>query len=79
MTLPSRDLMVEAMGAITIEAGMRVIITDVDGHDHEVEALSGVEKKGHSFPVVWVNRPMKTGDFEPMPWPADSVRAVPNG
>jgi len=46
------------MNTTTIEAGAKVIITDVDGADHEVEALSGIEQKGHAFPLVWVNRPL---------------------
>lgn len=64
------------MEAISIQAGSRVIITDADGNEHEVEALSGVERKGHAFPLVWVNRPLTSGGFEPMPWPADAVRQV---
>lgn len=64
------------MGTTTITPGMKVIITAADGTEHEVEALSAVENKGHAFPLVWVNRPLVSGDFEPMPWPAESVRAV---
>jgi hypothetical protein len=67
------------MATTTITAGMRVIITDADGSDHEVEALSGVEQKGHAFPLVWVNRPLTSGGFEPMPWPAEAVRAASDG
>lgn len=59
-----------------IRAGMRVIVTDAAGEEHEVEALSGVQTKGHAFPLVWVNRPLTSGGFEPTPWPADSVRVV---
>ena len=55
---------------------MRVVITDADGVDHEVEALSTVETKGHLFPLVWVNRPLVSGEFEPIPWPANHVRPV---
>ena len=66
------------MTTTTIAAGSRVIITDADGVEHEVDALSGVEIKGHSFPLVWVNRPLKSGDFEPTPWPAESVRVAPH-
>ncbi len=62
------------MTTTTIAPGTRVIITDADGAEHEVEALSAVEQKGHAFPLVWVNRPLKSGDFEPTPWPAESVR-----
>ena len=67
------------MATTTIEAGARVIITDADGQEHEVEALSGIEQKGHAFPLVWVNRPLVSGEFEPTPWPADSVRMVSDG
>jgi hypothetical protein len=59
-----------------IEAGARILITDVEGKSHESVALSGVEMTGHSFPVVWVNRPLHAGGFEPMPWPAENVRAT---
>jgi hypothetical protein len=64
------------MAAVSIAAGIRVIITDVDGREHETEALSGVETKGHSFPLVWVNRPLHSGGFEPMPWPAEAVKVA---
>lgn len=64
------------MPITSIAAGMRVIITDADGAEHEVEALSGIEQKGHAFPLVWVNRPLVSGEFEPTPWPADAVRAA---
>ena len=59
-----------------ITAGTAVMITDASGEQHETEALSGVEATGHSFPVVWVNRPLYVGGFEPMPWPADSVELI---
>lgn len=52
------------------------MIIDASGAEFEVEALSGVEHKGHAFPLVWVNRPLTAGGFEPAPWPADSVRVV---
>jgi hypothetical protein len=64
------------METATIRAGVRVIITDADGVEHEVEALSAIEQKGHAFPIVWVNRPLISGDFEPMPWPAEAVRVA---
>lgn len=67
---------VGVMTTTTIQAGTKVVITDADGVEHLVEALSGIEQKGHSFPVVWVNRPMRTGDFEPTPWPVESVRVA---
>ena len=61
-----------------IVPGMRVIITDTESADHEVVALSGIEHKGHAFPLVWVNRPRVSGEFEPTPWPADAVRVASN-
>jgi hypothetical protein len=64
--------------SLDISPGDRVIITDVEGVEHEVEALSGVEHKGHAFPLVWVNRPLSSG-YDPTPWPAESVRVVPHG
>lgn len=67
------------MSITAIEAGTRVIVTDAEGVEYEVEALSGVESEGHAFPLVWVNRPLVSGDFEPMPWPAEAVRAASNG
>jgi hypothetical protein len=70
------DARIICMDTTAIRAGTRVIITDAEGREYEVEALSGIEHKGHAFPLVWVNRPLSSGDFEPMPWPADSVREV---
>ena len=60
----------------TVAPGVRVVIVDAAGAEHEVEALSGVEDKGHASPIVWVNRPLYAGGFEPMPWPADAVRVA---
>lgn len=57
-----------------IRRGDPVIAVDADGIEHVVTALSGVEVKGHSFPVIWINIPKKAGGFEPCPWPAESVR-----
>lgn len=62
------------MDTTTITAGMKVVATDVDGHEHEMEALSGLETAGHSFPVVWVARPLVSGDTDRVPWPADAIR-----
>lgn len=64
------------MTSTTIAPGTRVVITDADGAEHEVEALTGIERKGHAFPLVWVNRPLVSGGFEPTPWPADAVRVA---
>lgn len=66
------------MSTTDIQAGTRVIVTDAGGAEHEVEALSGVEQQGHAFPLVWVNRPLSSGGFEPTPWPAESVRVIAN-
>ena len=60
----------------TVAPGVRVIIKDAYGAEHEAEDLSGVEDKGHTFPVVWVNRPLHKGGFEPWPWPAEDVRVA---
>lgn len=57
-----------------IKAGVSVVITDAEGDEYKVEALSGVETTRHLFPIVWVNRPLRDGGFEPTPWPAESVR-----
>lgn len=67
------------MKTATIQAGSLVIITDADGAEHQVEALSGIERKGHAFPLVWVNRPLVSGEFEPTPWPAEAVRVATDG
>lgn len=69
----------DGVSTVTIAPGTRVVITDAEGNDHEVEALSGIERRGHAFPVVWVNRPLVSGDFEPTPWPAEAVRAATDG
>lgn len=61
---------------VTITSGTRVTITDADGSEWETDALSGVEQGGHAFPIVWVNRPLFDGSFDPAPWPADAVRAA---
>jgi hypothetical protein len=66
------------MSTTEISPGTIVIVTDAAGVEHEVEALSGVQEKGHAFPLVWVNRPLASGGFEPIPWPAESVRVVAN-
>jgi hypothetical protein len=67
------------MSTRTIQPGARVVITDAEGNEHEVEALSEIEQKGHAFPLVWVNRPLTSGGFEPIPWPADAVRVASDG
>jgi hypothetical protein len=59
-----------------INAGARVLIVDVRGYEYETTALSGVEKRGHAFPVVWVERPLNGGGTDQVPWPASDVRYV---
>jgi len=56
-----------------IEPNTWVVVTDAEGDEYRVEALTGIEQ-GHKFPIVWVNRPLFQGGFDPMPWPAESVR-----
>jgi hypothetical protein len=63
-----------------INAGDDIIITDANGIEWKSVALSAVQHgDGHRFPIVWVKRPLTGGEFEPMPWPAGSVRAVKEG
>jgi hypothetical protein len=62
------------MNSTNVVSGSRVVITDSDGTEHEVEALTEVQETGYSFPIIWVNRPLYDGGFEPVPWPADAVR-----
>jgi hypothetical protein len=56
-----------------IEAGSMVRVRDTEGVEHLFEALSGVEEEGHTFPVVWVRRPLASGGEDRMPWPAEDV------
>ena len=56
-----------------IAPGAPVIITDAFGQEIQTRARSGVEK-GHKFPVVWVERPLKNGDTDCAPWPLEAVR-----
>ena len=53
---------------------MAVVITDAFGTEIPTTALSGVETAGHSFPVVWVERPLKDGGTDKAPWPVEAVR-----
>lgn len=62
------------MSTNVIAAGDQVVITDAWGEGLTTEALSGVETAGHSFPVVWVARPLRNGETERAPWPAEAVR-----
>jgi hypothetical protein len=63
------------MQTAEIIAGAPVVITDAFGDEIPTIALSGIEVSGHSFPVVWVERPLKNGDTEPAPWPLDAVKS----
>lgn len=56
-----------------------VIITDADGVDHLTKALSGIEQHGQAMPIIWVQRPLYSGGFEPCPWPAEYVRTTDDG
>jgi len=62
------------MRTMEITEGMPVIITDAFGHETKTLALSGIEVAGHTFPVIWVERPLKNGKTEPAPWPLEAVR-----
>lgn len=54
----------------TVREGDLVVVTDVDGNKHEMQAVTGVVE-GREFPVVWVRRP---GASIRVPFPAESVR-----
>ncbi len=62
------------MSEPTVSPGVGVMITDAYGEKIRTRALSGVEKVGHSFPVVWVERPLADGGTDRVPWPAEAVR-----
>lgn len=62
------------MTTATVDAGTAVIITTADGTEHQTTALTGVEREGHNFPVIWVLRPLADGGTDRVPWPADAVR-----
>ena len=62
------------METTEITSGVPVIITDAYGAEIRTTALSGIEREGHTFPVVWVERPLKDGGTEPAPWPLEAVR-----
>jgi hypothetical protein len=66
--------MLGGMEAAEITPGMAVIITDSLGTEIKTTALSGVETEGHSFPVVWVERPLTDGSTDRVPWPFEAVR-----
>lgn len=55
-----------------IKHGTPVVVTDANGEEHDAVALSSVEVKGHSFPIIWI---MLAGHEDSrMPWPVESVR-----
>lgn len=62
------------MRTAEISTGTPVIIVDAYGNEIRTTALSGIETSGHSFPVVWVQRPLHNGGFEAAPWPLEAVR-----
>ena len=64
------------METATIAPGDTVVITDANDRTYTVTALSGIEYEGHSFPVVWVARPLADGGTDRVPWPTEAVRPV---
>lgn len=63
-----------------IEPGALVTIKTADGQELLRRAVSGVEEKGHDFPVVWVTTEEEweaaNGNghrAEARPWPAEDV------
>lgn len=62
------------METADIAPGMTVLVTDAEGHEHRVKALSEIESDGHSFPIVWVARPLEAGGTDRVPWPLEAVR-----
>jgi hypothetical protein len=62
------------METTEISLGTPVIIVDAYGQEIRTRALSGIESDGHSFPVVWVERPLKDGSTDRVPWPLEAVR-----
>lgn len=59
-----------------IAPGIAVIIRDANGTEIPATALSGIETEGHSFPVVWVQRPLADGGTDRAPWPLGAVCAA---
>ena len=62
------------MTTTTIAPGDSIVIIDADGQEIATTAVSGVETAGHSFPVVWVLRPLSGGGTDRVPWPVEAVR-----
>jgi hypothetical protein len=56
-----------------ISPGDTVVVTDAYGVEHTMSAVSGVEKDGHDFPIVWV----AVEGVGRIPWPVESVRPKP--
>ena len=62
-----------------IAPGTHVIITDAYGTEHPAIATSGITKSHpRGFPIVWVTGDLFRDD-NPVPWPAEDVRAVNTG
>ena len=61
------------MEAVNIEPGTWLVVTDAEGKEHRMEALSRPER-GRDFPIVWVRRPLASGGHDRVPWPLESVR-----
>jgi hypothetical protein len=64
------------METAEIRPGSQVVAVDIDGNEHPVRALSTVETDGHTFPVVWIERPLSNGGSDRVPWPAESIKAI---
>lgn len=68
-------------GSQQFTEGAAVIVTDVQGVEHEAVARSAIEGRyvdgflTHDFPVVWVDIPRWDGQGTArVPWPLTAVR-----
>ena len=68
-----KTLQAKIMETTEITQGTPVIIVDAYGHEIRTRALSGIVDGGR-FPVVWVERPLKSGGTDRAAWPAEAVR-----
>lgn len=58
----------------SVRPGTPVIVRDARGERHRMEATSGIEVEGHSFPVIWVRQPGGGGGR--IPWPVEDVEVA---
>lgn len=58
----------------SIGPGDHLFARDAWGKPVRLRALSGVETKGHNFPVVWVERPLAAGGTDRVPWPVEAIK-----